>query len=1147
MKTTRELIIIFFFSIVACQRYNAQDLFEIFRHPPESAKPWVFWYWMHAAVSREGITADLEAMKDAGIGGAYLFTVKGVTQPPLYEPVTEQLTPEWYEMVRFAFAEADRLGLKIGIHSCDGFTVAGGPWVTPELSMQKVVWKDTLVDGQQLFNDTLPQPEIVRDHYRDIALFAFPAPDGEEVSTYTVIPKVATSTGKDAQFLTEKGNSEQFRSDDPCWIQYAFDRPFTCRSLRIRNNGNNFQSQRLQIATSDDGMHFIPGVHLEPPRHGWQDNEADHTYSIPPVTAKYFRFLYNKEGSEPGSEDLDAAKWRQSLNITGIELSAAPRIHQYEGKSGIIWRVSPGTTKKQVPDSFYVPLNKIINLSDKLDKDGHLVWNVPPGKWVLLRMGHTSTGHTNYTGGAGVGLECDKLSPDAVRIQFDRWAGDIIRKTGPEYTARVLKLFHVDSWECGSQNWSPVFRDEFLRRRGYDLLPYLPVFAGIPVQSAERSEEILSDVRRTIGELVADNFFGTLAYLAHNNDLEFSAENTAPVMTGDAMHHFDKVDIPMGEFWLNSPTHDKPNDMLDAISAAHIYGKQIIQAESFTTLRMAWNEHPGILKPLGDYHYALGINRMVFHVFTHNPWIDRKPGMTLDGVGLYFQRDQTWWKQVKAWTAYMERCQVLLQQGQPVVDIAVFTGEETPRRALTPDRLIQFLPGLFGEERVLMEKARLENAGVPFQEKPGGVFSGVNTFAAEPWIDPLRGYQYDSFNKDALLRLVRVKNGRIVLPGGMSYDVLLIPGPGKMSPNGRMMSAEVASRLLELVKEGATIMLYDRPDHAPGLKNPYPGESIEDSVIYQLWGEEISEPEDGKTKMPIIRKVGKGSVITGPWQEESLDLIGTERDVIFTDAVGIPVAKLAWSHRASADFSIYFVSNQADSCRILNLSFRIKGYTPEIYDPVTGEIREAYQWRISNGRTELPLRLESNGSVFIVFSRTTAETERNDGNNWLEATEVQSLEGDWKVCFSSDAGGPADTVIFQHLTGWSEHPDSSIRYYSGTATYSKTFNWKRSDDKFQRIWLDIGQANDIAAVRINGIYCGIAWTSPYRVEITDAMRDGKNLLEIEVSNTWANRLIGDHGMPEKNRISWTTAPYRLEGTRLQPSGLLGPVVVCCLR
>ena len=1124
---------------------NPDQLRELFQSPPESAKPWVFWYWMHAAVSHEGITADLEAMKDAGIGGAYLFTIKGVTQPPLYEPPAEQLSPEWYEMVRFAFAEADRLGLKMAIHSCDGFTVAGGPWITPELSMQKVVWTETIVTGGKLYHDTLPQPETIRNHYRDIAVFAFPMPDGEDASTHKIIPKVTTSIGKNAQFLAEKGNQEKFRSNDPCWIQYKFERPFTCRSLKIRTNGNNFQSQRLRIETGDDGINFSPLVQLEPPRHGWQDAEADFTFALPPVTAKYFRFLYNKEGSEPGSEDLDAAKWRQYLEIAAIELSGAPRIHQPEGKSGIIWRVSSRTTSDQIPDLLCVPLDEIMDISDKLNEKGLLSWNVPAGRWIILRMGHTSTGHTNYIGGAGLGLECDKLNPDAVRIQFDHWAGEIIRKVGPDLTDRVLKTFHVDSWECGSQNWSPVFRDEFLRRKGYDLLPYLPVFAGIPVQSSAVSERFLSDVRQTIGELITDNFFGTLADLAHRNNLGFSAENTAPVMTGDAMQHFQKVDIPMGEFWLNSPTHDKPNDMLDAISAAHVYGKNIIQSESFTTLRMDWHENPGMIKSLGDLNFALGINRMVYHVYTHNPWLDKKPGMTLDGVGLCFQRDQTWWKPAKAWIEYISRCQTLLQQGLPVVDIAVFTGEETPRRALTPDRLMHFLPGLFGEEKLLKEKVRIRNKGLPLKEQPGGVFHSANTFASEPWVNPMRGYHYDSFNKDALLNLARVENGRIILPGGMSYSVLLIPGSRKMSPDGRMMSAEVASRILELVKQGATVILSDRPDHTPGLENHPRADSMLISIMSQLCGNRNFETENTDDDESVIWKVGEGTVIRRPWYRESLEQIGIDRDVIATDASGSYAGNIAWSHRTSSDFDIYFISNQTDSCRDLDLSLRVAGYIPELYDPVTGEIRYLNQWKIEKGRTKISVRLETNGSVFIVFSQPTNETERDDGKNWIEFDMVQSLEGDWNVSFDTEARGPEDTVTFQELSDWSKHSEPSIRYYSGTAIYSKTFVWNQTDMEQKRVWLEPGKVADMALVRINGIFCGIAWTSPFRVEITDALKNGINRVELEVTNTWANRLIGDHGLPVGKRISWTTAPYRLDGTPLQPSGLLGPVQIRC--
>jgi len=250
---------------------------------------------------------------------------------------------------------------------------------------------------------------------------------------------------------------------------------------------------------------------------------------------------------------------------------------------------------------------------------------------MVLRIGHTSTGHTNATGGGGKGLECDKFDPRVVSLQFDHWFGEAIRRAGPDLAGRVLTIFHVDSWECGSQNWSPVFREEFRRRRGYDLLRWLPAMAGVPLGSADSSERFLYDVRQTIAELIHDNFYVTLAQLAHAKGCQFSAESVAPTMTSDGMLHYQAADIPMGEFWLRSPTHDKPNDMLDAISGAHVYGKSLIQAEAFTELRLAWDEYPGMLKPLQDRNYALGINRMVFHVFTHNPWMDRKPGMTLDG------------------------------------------------------------------------------------------------------------------------------------------------------------------------------------------------------------------------------------------------------------------------------------------------------------------------------------------------------------------------------------------------------------------------------------------------------------------------------------------------------------------------------------
>lgn len=1131
---------------------DGANLLKNFQDPPVEAKPWVFWYWMRASVSREGITADIEAMKAAGIRGAYLMPIKGVTDPPVFDPPAEQLSPEWWGMVQHAIREAERLGLKIAMHASDGFALAGGPWITPELSMQKVVWTETHLSGGSPYNGVLPQPQTNEGYYRDIAVLAFPTPGGEIRTTRTTVPKVTTSRpGEDASYLVAEGNGETFESEEDCWIQYAFETPFTCRSVTIRTRRNNYQAQRLLIRVSDDGTHFRELGRLVPPRHGWQDWDADVTHAIVPVTARFFRFYYDKAGTEPGAEDLDSAKWKPELKIQGITLSGAPRLNQFEGKTGEVWRISERTTVREIPDDLCVPRGRILDISGNLDADGTLAWTPPEGSWTVLRVGHTSTGHRNETGGAGSGLECDKFNPEAITLQFNNWFGAAFPRVGEELASRILKVFHVDSWECGSQNWSPVFREEFRERRGYDLMPYLPAMAGIPVESADISERFLHDVRQTIAELVVDRFFKEMARHAHAKGCVFSAENVCPTMTSDGMLHFDAVDIPMGEFWFRSPTHDKPNDMLDAISGAHIYGKQVIQAECFTQLRTLWDEHPGMLKTLGDRNYALGFNKFVYHVFTHNPWMDRMPGMTLDGIGLYFQRDQTWWKPGRAWVAYAERCQALLQQGRPVADIAVFTGEEIPRRAVLPDRLVPFLPGIFGAGVVAGEQERLANIGQPLREMPIDVMNSANTSDAEDWIDPLRGYAYDSINRDALLRLAKVRNGRIELPGGASYGLLLLPGPRRMSPHDGLMSPEVAAKLKQMVEAGATVILCEQFDRSPGLEN-YPGSDASVRKISQeLWSGEPTEVKDPVSGSFVVRSLGEGRVIPGPFTAASFDALGIERDVIFTEP-GTKGAKksgsaaraegVAWNHRTAPGFDCYFISNQQDRQRTIEVSLRGTGRAPQLLDPVTGEIRKANEWRFVKHRTHLPLRLAAGEAVFIVLQESTTASSGNNGKNWLEPRTARTLEGPWQVTFDPRTGGPEGKIIFDRLQDWSKRPEFGIRHFSGTASYGKTFQWEQGPSG-QRVWLDLGKVANMGEVILNGTSCGVAWTPPYRVEITGALQNGENKLTIEVTNTWANRIKGDQSLPESERITWTNAPYRLEERPLLTAGLLGPVTI----
>ncbi|WPU92364.1 glycosyl hydrolase [Mucilaginibacter sabulilitoris] len=1104
---------------------SKDELKQAFLHPPESAKPWVFWYWMQAAVTREGITADLQAMKQAGIGGAYLMPIKGVANPPYLTPAIEQLTPQWWAMVKFAMQEADRIGVKLAMHDCDGFALAGGPWITPELSMQKVVWSKTLVIGGRTYQDTLPKPAHYKNYYKDIEVLAYPSLPGEGTSSYDARPKVTTSiVGTDLQYLAENGNKKSFATNEPCWIQLEFEKPFTCRSLVIHTTASNYQSERLQVEVSDDGRIFRSLGKLQPPRHGWQDGDAEITNEIVPTTSRYFRFVYDKTGSEPGAEDLDFAKWKPSLKLSGIELSAEPRIHQYESKTGEVWRISKRTTITQLPQELCIPKDKIINLTNELDANGRLNWNVPAGQWTILRIGHTSTGHTNATGGAGNGLECDKFNPEAAKVQFDHWFGEAVRQAGPELAKKVLKIFHIDSWECGSQNWSPVFAAEFKKRRGYDLLPYLPVMAGIPVQSAGESEKVLSDVRETIAELLVDNFYGTMAKLAYEKGCTFTAESVAPTMMSDGMLHYQLADVPMGEFWFRSPTHDKPNDMLDAISGGHIYGKNIIQAEAFTELRLLWDEHPAMLKAMADLNFALGINRYVFHVNVHNPWLDRKPGMTLDGIGMFFQRDQTWWKPGKAWFDYIQRCQALLQQGHPVTDIAVFTGEETPRRAILPDRLVNTLPGIFGAEMVAQEKERLANKGEPIVNSISDASHSANMALPENWTDPLRGYAYDSFNRDALLRLATVKNGRITLPGGASYAMLVIPGAHAMSPDSGLTSPEVVKRLQELVNEGATVLINNQPMRAPGM--------ADDATV----------AKEGKRLLSNAAQ--KGKVIIGPYQKDTFDELGVARD--FTAQENDKKAKdIAWAHRRSSDFELYFISNQQAAERTLDISLRSAGFVPELWDALTGEIHAVNQWQSKNGRTMLPVHLAPNGSVFIVLREKAVASGIAKGKNWSVQIPVQTLTGAWKVQFNPKYAGPEKAVIFDQLEDWSKREENNIKYYSGTASYSQSFTWNNIAKS--GIWLDLGSVENLAEVYVNGINCGVAWAYPYQVNISKALKKGVNRLKIEVSNTWANRLMGDHALPEKERVTWTNAVYRLEGRSLLPAGLLGPVKIISLR
>ena len=425
----------------------------------DTVKPWTFWYWMYGAVTEQGIKADLKAMKDVGLGGCYLMPIRGSEEHPEYQGQANAMSDNFWKMVDCALAQADELDLDMGIHVCDGFALAGGPWIKPEESMQKIVFCDTIVRGGH-HRFKMPKPAHYKDYYQDIAVYAYPVSD---VNVETFAMRYADMQ----QRYPLKGNKKVtcspeltvndkgvYCADSPCWIQYELPKPTLIFTVEIEPSGNNIQCQRLTVKASDDGVKFREVTKLTPPRQGWQNTGFNTSLSIPPTRAKYFRLEWTPVGTEPGAEDLDAAKWKPVLRVKNIHLCTLPVVNSWEGKTGLVWRDAP-----DMPDNY---LNRkqrthLYQISSTQVKGDMVDISLIGGTWRILRMGYTSTGHTNATAGGGKGLECDKFSRKAVEKQIENWFGKFMQR--PHHD--VIKYMHIDSWECGSQNWSPTFANEF--------------------------------------------------------------------------------------------------------------------------------------------------------------------------------------------------------------------------------------------------------------------------------------------------------------------------------------------------------------------------------------------------------------------------------------------------------------------------------------------------------------------------------------------------------------------------------------------------------------------------------------------------------------------------------------------------------------
>jgi hypothetical protein len=1079
----------------------SDSLEEGFDHPSESAKPRTWWHWISGNVTKEGITADLEAMKGIGLAGAQIFTVD---QSNVKGPV-RFMSPEWRDLMHFAMEEAGRLNLELAVEGCDGWSESGGPWVTPAESMQKVVWSQRDVSGGNTVSLDLPQPETIRDHYRDIGLFAFPTTER------TLIPPTAKITSSDPYFDGEKLIRDAERpvifkaTKDPDWIEFEYEKPVSPQSVLLNTSLDPWERKILftEFQAADEKGNFRKVCNLT---NGLSEN-------FQPVTSKRFRFWRDRLSEKDTNDGV--LKNGNSIPILELNLGDAC-LSGFEAKAGMQSKSPFLNTFEEMslkPSQLIDP-KAIINLT------GQKEWNVPAGNWTILRVGHTSTGATTHPS-TTPGLECNKLSPAAVHNHLGNMFGPLISDSHKAVGTTFREIL-LDSWECGCENWTAELPAEFKKRRGYDLTPWLPALTRRIVGSAEQTQRFLWDYRRTLADLLAEVHYGGTQQFAHEHGMRLTSEASGIGMptVADQLLCKKYCDVPMGEFWVNTSREGNIDDPKEAASAAHLYGQNIASAESFTSIpkTAAWKNDPYSLKALGDQEFCLGVNRFVFHRYAHQPWPDRKPGMSMGPWGINFERTNTWWKPGAAWISYLSRCQALLQRGRFVADLCYFYGEGVP---------------------VCVRHAALTPA-VP------------------------KGHDYDVCNADVLLNLMRVQDGKITLPSGMSYRLLVLPPADRMT-------LPVLKKIAQLVADGASVY-GPKPLHSPSLSGYPDAEKELTELAENLWGD-----CDGKTIQ--VHAYGKGRILWGMPLEKALGL-----PTDFSSKSG----DLLFIHRAEQNADLYFVSNQGTNALTTDCSFRVEGKVPELWHPDTGKKETVALYTQTNGVTTLPIHFDQVGSVFVVFRKSSPAnavisvscngvkqfTGGDDsligvpvwngqrvellasGNGMFDclfdcgksiAKKVSSLpatielSGPWKLSFPPKSGAP-DHVLLDRLISWTDYPEDGVKYFSGTAAYSRKFRAPPEyRGKGMRLFLDLGSVKNLAEVSLNGKSMGILWKEPFRVEITDALSEGENTLSIKVTNLWPNRLIGDQKLAEKDRITWASVSQYKADSPLLPSGLLGPV------
>ena len=1073
----------------ACGTPGAErvDLVSGFRDPPLSARPSVYWVWVNGLTNKDRMTWELEEMKAKGIGGLYIFDV-GAQDPQKIVPAGPAfMGPESLDAIGHAVREATRLGLEVGLVTSSSWN-CGGPWVPPKYASMGLYHCRLDVTGPKRLTDPLPLPALPKKAPRgpdgrpafvkDVAILAIPKPKrlpGHEF-LFELSPPGVHTIGRVVLFNTPSGDERRYGP------MHLFARDFAV-------------SVSTATAEPDAFRPVLRGT-LKPQPGGQE-------FKLDPVPARYVRLLvssghhptldrvqlgefevYSTDGRNVVSAyHPDGSKTAATLlhcsSALGTETErdwTAANIHdgKPDGPDGSWDSGGPPPLLIADPDA-------IVDLTSRVDDSGHLDWDVPAGDWTVLRFVCANTGlPLRLPSPNSAGLAIDHFNAEATRFHFNTLLDRLHRELG-DFKDTALKQMYVCSYELSGSTWTGDFLKQFEERRGYDMKHYLPVLAGCVVAGHDATARFRYDYRKTLGDLLVDAFYRTATELSNEHGLQLCAEAGGPgpplhQVPVDALKAQGALDIPRGEFWKEHNVWV----VKETACAAHIYGKPLVDMEAFTSWRH-WQDGPYELKPIADRAFCGGANHFTFHTSAHNPSADR-PGWVYH-AGTHIGPSIAWWPMAKPWVDYLSRCSYLLQQGLFVADVCYYYGDQ-----------------------------------------------GFN-FVPPKHVDPSLGYgyDYDVTNADVLLNRMDVKGGRLVLPDGLSYELLVLPQRDDID-------LAVLRKIERLVKQGATVV-GPKPTRSNGLADYATRDARVRTIAERLWG-----PCNGTTCKE--HAYGKGRTIWGRRLREILKerRVGPDFSA-FGESGDVPYP-LDYIHRRTTDSDVYFVSNRLDRWEEVPCAFRVTGRVPQLWQPDTGEIRACRFDRDAEGHARLRLRLAPYGSVFVVFR------DAGDALTPIDETGVvepgHEIVGPWEVNFPAGWGAPA-TKTFDELVSWTDVENEGIQYFSGVATYRNAFGLSVGEIAAgNRLYLDLGHVHCVAEVSLNGQSVGAVWKPPFRIDVTEAVQAGTNRLVVKVANTWSNRLVGDARTDGKDycrtnitrSLTWQV-PW--EQTPLLDSGLLGPV------